>query len=463
MHLGRRLSADAAGQRRRAQWTVTDRVSWFWCGQRLFDDPGYDWSAWLAQQWDRLTEPRPPAIPLPSPNPRWRRPPDPKVSTPQGSVHPYIRRRRGEEPVSYPHPLVEPILRETLGVPLWQEQGMRLSMAIGGFSAGEADALRRAMGKHRSAKAMAELEARFHAGAAERGVDRAAAETIWKQLAAFSSYGFPASHACSFALLTYQSAWLRHYYPVEFRAALLASQPMGFYSPRVIVGDARRHGIAVLGPDVLASDDNWTVERLPDGTLALRVGLRAVKGLGPEHRATLAAARRDGPFRDLADLRRRAGLPREALAALAACGALVGFEPERRRALWAVEAPVEAAGTLPGLPGRRAGPGPAAHDPGGDGAGRLCRAGLLARRPPAGVAPGGAGAARGGDAGRAGRRRPTGRACAWPGWSRSPRARRRRRGSSSSAWTTRHRWRTWWSSPTSPPGIGRCWATAGRW
>jgi error-prone DNA polymerase len=180
-------------------------------------------------------------------------------------------------------------------VPLYQEQGMRLAMAIGGFSAGEADALRRAMGKYRSPAAMRDLEARFHAGAAERGVGRAAAETVWKQLAAFASYGFPASHACSFALLTYQSAWLRHYYPVEFRAALLNSQPMGFYSPRVIVGDAHRHGIVVLGPAVGVADDEWVVGRQPDGTLALRVGLRAC-GWGGAPRGA-GAARRDGPPR----------------------------------------------------------------------------------------------------------------------------------------------------------------------
>jgi error-prone DNA polymerase len=264
------------------------------------------------------------------------------------SVHPYLRRRAGVEPVSYPHPLAAPILERTLGVPLFQEQGMRLSMQVAGFTPGEADALRRAMGSKRSSAAMRALEAGFFRGAAERGVERTAAEEVWRKLAAFASYGFAESHAASFALLAYQSAYLKHYYPEAYACAYLNSLPMGFWPIDTIVGDARRRGIPILPPDVQASSYDWALEERPGGAWALRAGLRAVKGVGEEHAARLDEARAAGPYRDLDDFRRRTGLAGEALANLGACGVFAGLGLDRRAGLWAALAARPPDGALPG-------------------------------------------------------------------------------------------------------------------
>ena len=183
-----------------------------------------------------------------------------------GMVHPYLRRRQGLEPVTYLHPRLEPILRETLGVIIFQEQVIRVAVALAGFTPGEADLLRRAMSRSRSAEAMAELRERFLAGAQANGVEAGVAEEAFRQLQGFATYGFCKSHAASFALIAYQTLWLKAHYPAEFYCALLNHQPMGFYSPEVVIGDAKRHGITVLRPDVNASEDGCTLEPRSGGS-----------------------------------------------------------------------------------------------------------------------------------------------------------------------------------------------------
>ncbi|MGH3470086.1 MAG: error-prone DNA polymerase, partial [Thermocrispum sp.] len=176
-----------------------------------------------------------------------------------GSVHPYIRRANGEEAVTYDHPLTEPTLRKTLGVPLFQEQLMQLAIDVAGFTPSEADELRRAMGSKRSVRKMEALRQRFYDGAAAKGVDRPTAERIYAKLVAFANFGFPESHALSFAYLVFTSAYLKFYFPAAFCAALLRAQPMGFYSPQSLVADARRHGVTVLGVDVNSSLEQATL------------------------------------------------------------------------------------------------------------------------------------------------------------------------------------------------------------
>ena len=189
-----------------------------------------------------------------------------------GMVHPYLRRRQGLEPVTYLHPSLEPALRETLGVVIFQEQVLRVAMALAGFTPGEADLLRRAMSRSRSAEAMAALRERFLAGAQANGVEPAVAEEVFSQLQGFATYGFCKSHAASFALIAYQTLWLKAHYPAEFYCALLNHQPMGFYSPEVVIGDAKRHGITVLRPDVNASADGCTLEQGSGGAGAQGAG-----------------------------------------------------------------------------------------------------------------------------------------------------------------------------------------------
>src|SRR3989475_11906967 len=184
-------------------------------------------------------------------------------------VHPYIRRRRGREPVTYPHPSLEPILRRTLGVPLFQEQLLGMAMVTAGFTATEAEELRRAFGFKRSERLMAEVETKLRAGMARQGIHGAAAEEIVHAVTAFALYGFPESHAPSFALLAYASAYLRVHHPAAFYAALLNNQPMGFYHPATLVKDAQRHGLRILPVDITRSQRLCTVER-PDGRLAAR-------------------------------------------------------------------------------------------------------------------------------------------------------------------------------------------------
>jgi error-prone DNA polymerase len=255
-----------------------------------------------------------------------------------GSVHPYLRRRNGEEEVSYLHPLLEPCLARTLGVPLFQEQLMQMAIDVAGFSAAEADQLRQAMGSKRSAERMEALRARFADGMARNGITGPVAGEIWSKMAAFANFGFPESHSVSFAYLVYSSAWLKLHHPAAFCAGLLNAQPMGFWAPRTLVADARRHGVTVRRPDVNASGAGATLE--PEdgssGRPAVRLGLAAVRSVGDEAAGRIVAGQ---PYRDLRDLARRAGLTRTQLEALATAGAVPGLDGgDRRRSLWAAGA-----------------------------------------------------------------------------------------------------------------------------
>ena len=290
-----------------------------------------------------------------------------------GSVHPYIRRRNGKEPVTYLHPLLENSLGKTLGVPLFQEQLMQMAIDVAGFTAAEADELRQAMGSKRSRERMERLRARLYEGMAERGITGEVADEIYAKLAAFANFGFPESHSVSFAYLVYASAWLKRYYPAAFCAALLNAQPMGFYSPHTLVQDARRHGVEVRGPDVNASAADATLEpgrhldtdsrgnspqpvfgeapgalasssrsmgeRAADGAPAtwgergpaVRLGLSSVRHLGADLAERIAAGR---PYASMEDLARRSGAPLHVLEALATAGAFGCFGLGRRPALW---------------------------------------------------------------------------------------------------------------------------------
>lgn len=250
-----------------------------------------------------------------------------------GAVHPYLRRRAGLEPVSYPHPCLEPVLAETYGALLFQEQAIRVAVAAAGFSAGEADLLRRALSRTRAPAELQAMEARFLAGAGQQGIDGETAGAIWRLLAGFAGYGFPKSHAASFALIAYQSLYLKHYHPAAFYCALLNQQPMGFYSSEVVVGDARRHGVTLLPPDIQASDWRYTLAQTAAGRPALRMGLCAVKELGEAGWRRIEAARQAQPFAGLADFCRRTRLPRDGVTSLIRAGAFDGFG-ERRRLLW---------------------------------------------------------------------------------------------------------------------------------
>lgn len=326
-----------------------------------------------------------------------------------GAVHPYIRRRSGEEEETYPHPLLEPVLKRTLGVPLFQEQLMQMAMAIGGCSAEDADLLRRAMGSKRGIERIDSLKKKLFAGMAENGLSPEEAQTIYLQIKAFANFGFAESHSLSFALLVYASSWLKLHYPGAFLAALLRAQPMGFYSPQTLVADARRHGVRVLRPDILRSRaeaclepddgepedgadpgdarrdtarhhsapgtpspprgrdsclDDLQPEVGPfdpeapdegeahrrDGTHAVRLGIASVTGIGKDLAERIVTEREaNGPFLSLTDLSRRTGLTAEQLEALASAGAFESLGLSRREALWqAGSAALERPGQLPG-------------------------------------------------------------------------------------------------------------------
>jgi len=248
------------------------------------------------------------------------------------AVNPYLRRRRGEEPVTYLHPLVEPILRRTLGVPLFQEQLMEMAVAVAGFSPAEADELRQAMAAKRSELRMLRLKGRLYAGMAARGVTEEAADALYVALAAFANFGFPESHAVSFAHLVYCSAWLKRYHPAAFLAALLNAQPMGFWSPQSLVADARRHGVVVARPDVNGSGADATLEPACDGDgIVVRLGLATVRGVGRPVAERIAAG---APWASQEDLVRRAGVTRAQLEALASAGALDAMGTSRRALTW---------------------------------------------------------------------------------------------------------------------------------
>jgi error-prone DNA polymerase len=248
-----------------------------------------------------------------------------------GMVHPYLRRRNGEEPVEYPSEAVRGVLERTLGVPIFQEQVMSLAVVAAGFTPGEADALRRAMAAWRRKGGLEPFERRLKDGMRERGYPEAFAEQIYRQILGFGEYGFPESHAASFALLVYVSAWLKRHEPAAFLAALLNSQPMGFYAPSQLVQDARRHGVEVRPVDVCASDWECTLE-----DAAVRLGLLMVKGLARASGERIVAARARAPFAGVEDLARRARLDARDLKGLAAAGALGALAGHRRRAYWAV-------------------------------------------------------------------------------------------------------------------------------
>ncbi len=277
-----------------------------------------------------------------------------------GSVHPYIKRRNGLEPVTYDHPSMEPALRKTLGVPLFQEQLMQLAVDCAGFSPAEADQLRRAMGSKRSTAKMRRLRDRFYAGMAElHGITGDVADRIYEKLEAFANFGFPESHSLSFASLVFYSSWFKLHHPAAFCAALLRAQPMGFYSPQSLVADARRHGVVVHGPCVNAGLPHATLEN--DG-LEVRLGLAAVRHIGADLAERIVTERHaGGPFTSLLDLTGRVQLSVPQTEALATSGALGCFGVSRREALWAAGAAaterpdrlpgVGSSSTVPALPG----------------------------------------------------------------------------------------------------------------
>jgi error-prone DNA polymerase len=267
-----------------------------------------------------------------------------------GSVHPYIRRRNGQEPVTYLHPLLENALGKTLGIPLFQEQLMQMAIDVAGFSPSESDELRQAMGSKRSAARMENLRERLFAGMAERGITGEVAEEIFMKMKAFANYGFPESHSVSFAYLVYASSWIKFHEPAAFCAALINAQPMGFWSPHTLVQDARRHGVAVRTPDLNLSLAGATLE---DGGASVRTGIGSVRGVGSDLAEQIEHQRTEhGPYGSPEDLVRR--IPELTLAQLEAMATadLFGecFGMQRRQALWAVGAVSQSRpGRLPGI------------------------------------------------------------------------------------------------------------------
>ncbi|MCC6764764.1 MAG: error-prone DNA polymerase [Deltaproteobacteria bacterium] len=248
-------------------------------------------------------------------------------------VHPYLRRRAEREPVTYPHPSLKPILERTLGVPLFQEQLLRIAMTVAGFSGGEAEELRRAMGFKRSVERMAQIEGRLRSGMAERGIIGETAERIVRGITSFALYGFPESHSASFALLAYASAYLKVHHPAAFYCAMLNNWPMGFYHPTTLLKDAERHGVALRPIDVMHSAWRCTIE---GG--ALRIGLRYVGGLRESVGRRIEDERRHAPFATLGDLVTRSGLREDERHRLAFAGACAAFGSRRRDVLWQLAA-----------------------------------------------------------------------------------------------------------------------------
>jgi error-prone DNA polymerase len=237
-------------------------------------------------------------------------------------IHPFLRRRNGLEAVTYPHPKLKPVLERTLGVPLFQEQGMRMAIEAAGFTPGQADQLRRAMGHKRSRDRMAEIYPKLVDGMVQNGIDRAAADQLFHMLEGFADYGFPESHAASFALLAYASAYVKCHEPAIFCAAILNVQPMGFYSTEVLVK-----------PVEVNTSEYWS---FVDGDGAVRLGFHLVRGLGEGQRERLQAAVAAGAFTDMLDFARRTTLAKDALENLAVAGAFAPWFPTRRAAMWAL-------------------------------------------------------------------------------------------------------------------------------
>ncbi len=260
------------------------------------------------------------------------------------SVHPFIRRKNGEEAITYPHPRLEEPLRRTMGIPLFQEQLMQIAVAVADFSPAEADQLRRAMGSKRSKDRIDALRVRLFDGMAGNGITGAAAESIYEKIKAFAAFGFAESHSISFALLVYASSWLKRHYPAALCAALLNAQPMGFYSPQSLIHDAKRHGIEIRKPSLTRSLAEASLEDaagpsqcpcLDAPQPAVRLGLSSVRTIGTDLAAAIVAARdTDGPYASMADLARRVGLSSDQLEALATSGAFDPLGVGRRDALW---------------------------------------------------------------------------------------------------------------------------------
>ncbi|MEO6604439.1 MAG: error-prone DNA polymerase, partial [Aeromicrobium sp.] len=284
-----------------------------------------------------------------------------------GAVHPYIRRATGKEEVTYPHPILKPVLERTQGVPLFQEQLMQMAIAIGDCTGDEADLLRRAMGSKRGIERIESLREKLFAGMARHGLNEEESDAIYLKIQSFANFGFAESHALSFALLVYASSWLKLHYPGAFLAALLRNQPMGFYSPQSLVTDARRHGVTVLRPDIVHSGSvadlelgpsgpsgqdaclervqapvekfvrgtpDPTPEHRRDGAFAVRLGLDEVQGIGSEVAEHIVSVRAERPFVDMADVARRAELTVAQMESLATAGAFDAFGISRRQALW---------------------------------------------------------------------------------------------------------------------------------
>jgi len=255
-----------------------------------------------------------------------------------GSVHPYLRRRNEQELPTVDHRLLEPALHRTLGVPLFQEQLMQIAVDAAGFSAAEADELRRAIGSKRSAERMRRLRERLYTGMASKGITMEIADRIYRKLEAFADFGFPESHALSFAHLVFASAWFKLYHPAVFLAALLRAQPMGFYHPQSLIADARRHGVVVHGPDINASLPHAGLE-LVGCQVRVRLGLGTVRGIGTGVAEEIVTERdRGGPYVDMADVSRRLRLNAAQLEALATAGVFTRHGLTRREAIWAAGA-----------------------------------------------------------------------------------------------------------------------------
>ena len=255
-----------------------------------------------------------------------------------GMVHPYLRRRQGKEKVDFPHPSLKPVLEKTLGVPLFQEQVMRLAVVAADYTPGEADQLRRDMAAWHRTGRMERHRERLLGRMRAKGIAAEFAERVFEQIRGFGEYGFPESHAASFALIAYATAWLKCHYPAEFACALLNAQPMGFYLPATIVEDAKRHGVVVRAIDIMASEWDCTLEPCAEscGGFAVRIGLRYVKGLSERDGAKVADSRRIARFASLQDFVRRSALDEGSLGALAEAGAFDSLQIDRRTALWEV-------------------------------------------------------------------------------------------------------------------------------
>lgn len=264
-------------------------------------------------------------------------------------VHPYLRRRNGEEEVTYPSDAVREVLRRTKGIPIFQEQVMQLAVVAAGFTPGEADRLRRAMAAWKRRGGLEPFEAKLVSGMRERGYPEKFARQIFEQIKGFGDYGFPESHAASFALLVYVSCWLKCHTPAAFTCALLNSQPMGFYSASQLIQDVRRHGVEVRSVDINNSDWDSSLERGKDGAPALRLGLRQIKGLSEEAGRRIEAVRYEGSYASVQRLVERTGIRRHDLDALAAAGALASLAGHRHKARWTTAGVEEPSVLFPSL------------------------------------------------------------------------------------------------------------------